>query len=132
MPETWQGYMDLSKPLTPITLAVLSLGYNSSYTHSLPTVQQACLCAGWGKWNWEPGKWCCDKQGRPPSPCSRTDAPGQQSLLRVKARLPCKLLLGSGTPIREERGGLPTCVMNSMQEIEQAYRDFQDGQFGPV
>ncbi|RWZ60384.1 pirin family protein [Halobacillus fulvus] len=42
-----------------------------------------------------------------------------------------KVLVYSGEPIRENIVPYGPFVMNSMEEIKQAYRDFHDGKFGP-
>ncbi|WP_328588710.1 pirin-like C-terminal cupin domain-containing protein [Litchfieldia alkalitelluris] len=42
-----------------------------------------------------------------------------------------KILVYSGTPIREEIVPHGPFVMNSMEEIRQAYKDYHEGKFGP-
>ncbi|HTJ67522.1 MAG TPA: pirin family protein [Actinospica sp.] len=46
--------------------------------------------------------------------------------------LPTKILVYSGTPLREPVAFGGPFVMNSEQEIFQAYQDFHAGEFGPV
>jgi redox-sensitive bicupin YhaK (pirin superfamily) len=43
-----------------------------------------------------------------------------------------RIVLFSGQPIRESVVAYGPFVMNTKAEIEQAYRDFRDGRFGPV
>ncbi|MCE7791784.1 pirin family protein [Salipaludibacillus sp. CUR1] len=56
---------------------------------------------------------------------------GDESTIRIKANERSRLLLYSGVPIKEEIVTRGPFVMNSMDEIRQAYKDFHEGKFGP-
>lgn len=57
---------------------------------------------------------------------------GQQgSELVIKGSQRSKVLVYSGVPINEEVVAYGPFVMNTMDEIRQAYRDFNAGKFGP-
>ncbi|WP_280771365.1 pirin family protein [Salipaludibacillus daqingensis] len=55
----------------------------------------------------------------------------KSSELTIKANHRSKILLYSGAPIKEDVIASGPFVMNTTDEIRQAYRDFQDGKFGP-
>lgn len=52
------------------------------------------------------------------------------SILEIRAASPARFLLVAGQPIREPVVGCGPFVMNTAEEIRQAYRDYQAGTFG--
>jgi redox-sensitive bicupin YhaK (pirin superfamily) len=52
------------------------------------------------------------------------------SELLLKANKRSKVLVYSGKPIKEEVVAYGPFVMNTMEEIRQAYRDYHEGKFG--
>ncbi|EKB46515.1 Pirin C-terminal cupin domain protein [Solibacillus isronensis B3W22] len=53
------------------------------------------------------------------------------SELKIKASTRSKVLIYSGVPIREEVALGGPFVMNTKEEIREAFRDLQLGEFGP-
>lgn len=53
------------------------------------------------------------------------------SELKIKASTRSKVLIYSGVPIREEIALGGPFVMNTKEEIREAFRDLQLGEFGP-
>jgi redox-sensitive bicupin YhaK (pirin superfamily) len=54
-----------------------------------------------------------------------------ESVVRIEATSRAKLLVYSGKPIREEYIAHGPFVMNTEDEIRQAFRDYHAGAFGP-
>ncbi|MGN7286530.1 pirin family protein [Shouchella rhizosphaerae] len=54
-----------------------------------------------------------------------------ESVLRVRALQRSKVLVYSGKPLREQVVAHGPFVMNTIEEIEEAYADFRAGKFGP-
>jgi quercetin 2,3-dioxygenase len=123
-----QGPVDT---LVPITLAILSLDADASYLHHLPADQQAFAYVLAGEVELGTRQTVLRTAGAATFTLLEHGQAENDSLLLVKARHPCKLLLGSGSPLREDMVAYGPFVMNSMSEIEQAYQDFQLGHFAP-
>ena len=66
----------------------------------------------------------------PPAQIARLTVEGEG--VTVKAAKDTRLLVLTGEPIREPVVGHGPFVMNTMQEIRQAFADFQSGRFGGI
>ena len=116
------------EPLVPFTLAEISLQKGASFTHLLPENHNAFIYVLSGE----------VEIGREGDSIRKTGAAtltfneeGQgTSELLLKGNERSKVLVYSGKPIREEVVAYGPFVMNSMDEIRQAYREYQEGKFG--
>jgi quercetin 2,3-dioxygenase len=119
--------------VVPITLTEISLEKGASYTLQLPETHNAFLYVLSGDLEFGDNKVALKKHGVATLTYDEDGSEVNQSdlLIRSNSRR-SKVLVYSGTPIREEIVPHGPFVMNTMEEIRQAYRDFQAGKFGPA
>jgi hypothetical protein len=55
---------------------------------------------------------------------------GEGDTLALEAAAPASLMLLAGEPIREPIAHYGPFVMNTQEELEQAFRDYQEGRMG--
>lgn len=119
--------------LVPITLAEISLEKGASYVHSIPENHNAFVYELSGDMEIGENRIPISKHGAATVSYKEDGDPSVQSDLLLKANSRrCKILVYSGAPIKEEIVPYGPFVMNSMEEIKQAYRDYQQGKFGPA
>lgn len=116
--------------IVPITLSEITLSEGASFTLDLPENHNAFLyvlagdvVAGENNVNLKKhgvGTLSFNEKGE-----------GTSELKLVSKKRRTKVLVYSGVPIREEIVPHGPFVMNSMEEIKQAYDDFRKGKFGP-
>ncbi|WP_406945576.1 pirin family protein [Halobacillus sp. SY10] len=116
--------------IVPITLSEITLSEGASFTLDLPENHNAFLyvlagdvVAGENNVNLKKhgvGTLSFNEKGE-----------GTSELKLVSKKRRTKVLVYSGAPIREEIVPHGPFVMNSMEEIKQAYDDFRKGKFGP-
>lgn len=116
--------------IVPITLSEITLSEGASFTLDLPENHNAFLyilagdvVAGENEVNLKKhgvGTLSFNEEGE-----------GTSELKLVSKKRRTKVLVYSGAPIREEIVPHGPFVMNSMEEIKQAYDDFRKGKFGP-
>ncbi|SEH89550.1 hypothetical protein SAMN05192559_105163 [Halobacillus karajensis] len=116
--------------IVPITLSEITLSDGSAFTLELPESHNAFMyvlagevVAGENEVNIKKhgvGTLSFNEEG---------DGDSELSLKSKKRRT--KVLVYSGAPIREEIVPHGPFVMNTMEEIKQAYDDFRRGKFGP-
>ena len=115
--------------LVPITMSEVFLTPGATYQHVLPANHNAFLYVLAGEL----------EVGTSETRLSKTmaatltfdeQAAGDSSLA-LTAVSRTKVLIYSGQPIREETIAYGPFVMNTEDEIRQAYRDYHDGKFGP-
>ncbi|MFC7365474.1 MULTISPECIES: pirin family protein [Bhargavaea] len=117
--------------LVPITMAEVSLKEGAEYTHVLPENHNAFLYVLAGELS----------AGESGTVLSKTDAAtltfneeGEESApsgLKLRANSRTRVLIYSGVPLRENVVARGPFVMNSEEEIREAFFDYQAGKFGP-
>src|SRR5690606_11173873 len=116
--------------LVPITMTEISFKEAGVYTHVLPENHNAFLVVRSGEVEIGTSKIKLTKTGVA-TLTYKEDGSEQDSELVIKANNRAKLLVYSGVPLKEEVVAYGPFVMNTMEEIKQAFRDFHDGKFGP-
>lgn len=115
--------------LVPITMSEIQLRDGATYEHVLPTNHNAFVYVLAGS----------VELGSSATPLAKTDvatltfdetAEGE-SALSINATSRAKLLVYSGVPLREDYIAHGPFVMNTEDEIRQAFRDYHAGVFGP-
>jgi quercetin 2,3-dioxygenase len=115
--------------LVPITMAEISFAAGATYTHVLPENHNAFLYVLSGELEFGESKTTLRKTAA--ATLTFNENGSDTSELLIKANRRSKVLIYSGVPIREEVVAYGPFVMNSMEEIQQAFRDYQAGKFGP-
>lgn len=118
--------------VVPITLSEISLSEGATYTHLLPENHNAFLYVLSGNMDFGDSSVNLKKHGVATLTFNDNGVEGKLSELVIKAKSRrSKVLVYSGVPIKEEIVPYGPFVMNTMEEIKDAYRDFHDGKFGP-
>ncbi|MCM3762688.1 pirin family protein [Alkalihalobacillus oceani] len=130
------AFGDVKGPLqsvVPITLVEINLEKGASYTHVLPENHNAFLYVLSGELELGAGETVhLAKHGVATLTYQEDGNPANSSEFNItSASRRAKLLIYSGAPIKEEIVPYGPFVMNTMEEIKQAYRDYHDGKFGP-
>lgn len=115
--------------LVPITMSEVSLKEGEVYEHVIPVNHNAFVYMLAGS----------VELGTSATPLEKThvatltfdETAEGESGLRIKATSRTKLLVYSGKPIREDYIAHGPFVMNTEDEIRQAFRDYHAGVFGP-
>jgi len=124
-----QGPMD---SIVPITLSEVNLSEGADYRLELPETHNAFLYVLSGEVEVGEGQKVLHKHGVATLDYRDNGNEDNLSELYLKAnRRRTRVLVYSGTPIRENIVPYGPFVMNSMDEIKEAFRDFQQGKFGP-
>lgn len=117
--------------LVPITMAEITLQEGATYKHLLPENHNAFLYMLAGEMEFGENNTKVSKTGAATITYNeKGNESNSKSELKIKATSRAKVLIYSGVPIREEFIAYGPFVMNTMDEIKQAYQDFQDGKFG--
>ncbi len=119
------------KSLVPITMTEISLSKGASYTHILPENHNAFLYVLAGELTFGDNNTVLEKTHVATLTFNEDGSEDKPSELFIKANTRAKVLVYSGIPIKEELVAGGPFVMNTREEIEQAYLDFQQGKFGP-
>ncbi|WP_174733252.1 pirin family protein [Mesobacillus harenae] len=118
--------------LVPITLSEITMNEGSKYIHKLPENHNAFVYVLSGDMDFGADKVNLKKHGVGTLTFNDGGNENITSELVIKANSRrSKVLVYSGVPIKEEIVPYGPFVMNTMGEIQQAYRDFQLGKFGP-
>ena len=115
----------------PISAAVITLDPNQTYRHVLPGRDRAFAYVLAGQVTIA-GRAVTEGQIAWSDPVGQA---GPDSALRLETTdgdAPSKLLIYSGEPIRQPVAVGGPFVMNTKDQIEQAFKDFQSGKFGEV
>ncbi|MCR2823523.1 pirin family protein [Lederbergia panacisoli] len=116
--------------LVPITMTEISFSKAGNFTHILPGNHNAFLIVRSGEVEIGESKTKLTKTGVA-TLTFKEDGTDLVSELAIKANERAKLLIYSGVPLNEDVVQYGPFVMNSMEEIQQAFRDFNEGKFGP-
>ncbi|MYL21422.1 pirin family protein [Halobacillus litoralis] len=116
--------------IVPITLTEWTMGEGSSYTIHLPENHNAFIYMLAGE-----AEIGTEKQAMRKHEAGlltfRETGEGESTLTIRSKKRRTKVLVYSGQPIGEEIVPHGPFVMNSMEEINQAFEDFRNGKFGP-
>jgi quercetin 2,3-dioxygenase len=120
------------KTLVPVTLSEITLEYGAVYSLYLPENHNSFIYMLSGDAEIGENKTNLQKHGVATLTYNEhgTDDKTSEVLIKSNHRR-SKLLVYSGAPIKEEIVPYGPFVMNSMEEIREAFRDFQNGNFGP-
>jgi quercetin 2,3-dioxygenase len=116
------------EPLVPFTLSEIQLAEGADFTYELPESHNAFLYILSGEIDAGPSQTNLKKSSA--ATLTFNDGGEGTSGLMLKANKRSRVLVYSGKPIKEEVVAYGPFVMNSMEEIRQAYRDYQEGKFG--
>ncbi|HTK11629.1 MAG TPA: pirin-like C-terminal cupin domain-containing protein [Ktedonobacteraceae bacterium] len=128
---TIEGLKGPLETLVPITFVEITLAAGATYTHRLPENHNAFAYVLSGELEVGSSKTVVRKTGAMTFTFLEHGQEENESTLLLTAKKRSKILIYSGVPIREEVVAYGPFVMNTMEEIEQAYRDFHAGKFGP-
>lgn len=118
--------------LVPITMSEISLSKGATYSLQLPENHNAFIYVLSGDTDLGNEQVNLKKHGVATLTFNENGKEEQRSDFFIKANSRrCKLLVYSGVPINEEIVPYGPFVMSSMEEIKEAFKDYQAGKFGP-
>lgn len=115
--------------MVPITMSEINVAAGATYIHRIPENHNAFLYVLSGEVELGTNEIALGKTGV--ATFTFNESGQQGSELVIKGNQRSKVLVYSGVPINEEVVAYGPFVMNTMDEIRQAYRDFNAGKFGP-
>lgn len=115
--------------LVPITMSEISLKQGATYEHAFPTNHNSFLYVLAG--SVEVGTSGVQLEKTDAATLTFDETADTLSSIRLHATSRTRLLLYSGKPLREDYVAHGPFVMNSEEEIRQAFRDYHAGVFGP-
>ena len=116
------------QPLVPFTLSEILLSDDTAFSYELPANHNAFVYVLAGGLEAGRGKTRLKKSSAATLTFNEEGDGSSEILLKANKRT--RVLVYSGKPIKEEVVAYGPFVMNSMEEIRQAYRDYQEGKFG--
>jgi len=117
-------------PLVPFTLSEITLKAGYNYSYEVPESHNAFVYVLSGDLDFGQKKTNLTKTGVGTLTYKEDIDTTNLSELYIKANKRSKILVYSGKPIKEEIVARGPFVMNTMDEIHQAYEDYQNGKFG--
>ncbi|MCA1009147.1 pirin family protein [Halobacillus halophilus] len=118
--------------IVPFTLSEITLSDGAELSHYIPEDHNAFLYVLAGSISAGTSSTELNKHGVATLTYKDKGNEHQSSELKIRAnKRQTKILVYSGAPIRENIVPYGPFVMNSMDEIKQAYLDFNQGKFGP-
>ncbi|GGD25749.1 pirin family protein [Pontibacillus salipaludis] len=126
------GVIGPMESIVPFTLSEINLTEDASYTLELPEDHNAFLYVLSGEVEIGEESTRLKKHGVATLSYQEDGDSDKLSTLHLKAnRRRTRVLVYSGRPIKETVVPYGPFVMNTMEEIKQAFQDFRDGNFGP-
>lgn len=117
--------------LVPVTMTEIYLDKDATYSHILPGNHNAFLYVLAGEIEVGESKTVLGKTGVATLTFNEDENELRKSVLNLRAKSRSRILVYSGEPIRENVVARGPFVMNTKEEIHQAFEDFQNGLFGP-
>ncbi|UOQ42909.1 pirin family protein [Halobacillus salinarum] len=118
--------------IVPLTISEITLEKDAEYVHKLPETHNAFVYVLSGEAAIGKNQVTMKKHGTGLLSFNKEGNKENPSDLAIKSHhRRTKLLVYSGEPIQEKIIPYGPFVMNSMEEIKQAYQDFKNGKFGP-
>lgn len=117
--------------LVPITMTEITLYEGAEYTHTLPENHNAFLYMLAGEMTFGESSTSLNKTGVATISYNEDINASKESELKITAKTRAKVLIYSGVPIREQVALGGPFVMNTREEIMEAFQDLQRGVFGP-
>ncbi|WP_370514426.1 pirin family protein [Alteribacillus sp. YIM 98480] len=118
--------------VVPVTISEISIAEGAEYVHLLPESHNAFFYVLSGDLDFGQNAVNMKKHGVGTLTFNESGDEKNTSELVIKSNSRrSKVLVYSGTPIKEEIVPHGPFVMNTMDEIKQAYRDFHNSKFGP-
>lgn len=124
-----EGVQGLLKSLVPITMTEISLTEDANYSYKIPENHNAFVYVLSGELEFGKKKMNLRKTGV--ATLTFNEKGSGDSELAIRAKKRSKILIYSGEPLNEEVVAYGPFVMNTMEDVQQAYRDYQAGKFGP-
>lgn len=116
------------EPLVPFSLSEIAFSEGAVLKYELPEEHNAFIYVLSG--DLQAGTSAINLKKSSAATLTYNDGGEESSELLLKAKKRSRILVYSGKPIKEEVVAYGPFVMNSMEEIRQAYRDYQEGKFG--
>lgn len=116
------------EPLVPFALSEIRLSEGAGFSLEMPEGHNAFLYVLSG--DLEAGESRISLKKSSAATLTFNEGGTGSSELTLKANRRSRVLVYSGKPIKEEVVAYGPFVMSSMEEIRQAYRDYQEGKFG--
>lgn len=117
--------------IVPITMAEVSLREGAEYMHVLPENHNAFVYMLAGEAAFGESGVRLPKTAAATLTFNEEGDASVQSELKIRAEQRSRMLIYSGVPLRESVIARGPFVMNSEEEIRQAFFDFRAGKFGP-
>src|SRR5690606_18219928 len=111
--------------LVPITMTEITLREGAEYTHVLPENHNSFLFMLAGEMEFGESRTKIAKTGAATISFNENGSEANSSELKITAAKRAKVLIYSGVPIREEIALGGPFVMNTREEIREAFRDLQ-------
>ncbi len=118
----WDDHKGSFEPLTPIFLSTINLDQNGRFSKNIPADENIFFYVVRGS---------VKVSGKQVPFRNLVEFNNEEGTIEVEAKEDSIIILGHAKPFNEPLVAQGPFVMNSQQEINQAYQDYQQGKFGP-